>query len=75
MAIYLYDNPVEFYVYGCTTDGEFDGEKATKLGYNAAQLPIIEKFLADNPDQVKAALANIPDESRDTAPLEEPAEE
>ena len=68
----LYDHPVEFYVYGCTTDGEFDAEKATALGYNKAQLPVIEKYLADNPDQVKAALANIP--SADTAPLEEPTE-
>lgn len=71
---YLYDLPVEFYVYGCTTGGNFDAEKAVARGYNEAQLPAIEQFLADNPDQVKAALANIPAEEAPTEAAEELAE-
>lgn len=52
----LYDHPLEFYVYGCTSGGSFDAEKATALGYNNAQHSVIRQYLADNPDGVKAAL-------------------
>ena len=53
----LYDHPLEFYVYAC--GGEFDAEMLAGLGYSDVQLAAIEKALADNPDQVKAAQAKI----------------
>lgn len=45
MASFLYDLPVEFYQNAIVTDGVFDAEKATALGYNESQFAAIEKFL------------------------------
>lgn len=41
----LYDQPREYFLYGCTTDGRFDAEKALALGYSKHQLGPIEEFL------------------------------
>lgn len=43
---FLYDQPVDYFRHGCTTDGKFDPEKAKTLGYSEAQYPAIEQFLA-----------------------------
>lgn len=64
----LYDHLLAFYVWGCFTDGKFDAEKAAAMGYNEAQLPVIEKYLADNPDGVKAAQKVAEDYAAATAP-------
>lgn len=56
----LYDQPRNYFLYGCTTDGRFDPEKALALGYSEAQLGPIEEFLG------------LEDSARvDTAPLPE----
>ena len=52
----LYDHPLEFYVYGCFTNGAFDTGKCAALGYNEAQIAVITQYLADNPDGVAAAV-------------------
>lgn len=62
MAEYLYDQPRDYFRHGCTTNGKFDPKKALALGYSKAQLPAIQEFLG-----IEA--------SKDTAPLEEPAED
>lgn len=59
MAEFLYDQPRDYFKYGCCTDGVFDPEKATALGYSPAQLSAIEEFLGLENSQV------------DTAPLSE----
>jgi hypothetical protein len=63
MAEYLYDQPRNYFLHGCVTDGRFDAEKATALGYSPAQFDAIEEFLG------------LEDARVDTAPLVEPEEE
>ena len=64
MAEFLYDQPRNYFLYGCTTDGKFDPEKAAALGYSPAQFSAIEEFLG------------VEEEARkDTAPLPETEEE
>lgn len=45
-STFLFDQPVDYFRHGCTTDGKFDPEKALALGYSEAQFPAIEQFLA-----------------------------
>lgn len=61
MAEFLYDQPRQYFLYGCCTDGVFDPEKAKALGYGPAQFDAIKEFIGE--------------ESKDTAPLVEPEEE
>lgn len=55
----LYDHPLEFYVFGFAADGAFDADACAAHGYNEIQVAAISKALADNPDQVEAAMAKI----------------
>lgn len=45
LAGYLFDLPLSFYRNACMTDGNFDPQKASELGYSTAQLSLIEEAL------------------------------
>lgn len=48
MAEYLYDQPIDYFRHGCTTNGKFDPKKAEKLGYSPAQFPAIKEALGED---------------------------
>jgi hypothetical protein len=61
MADFLYDLPRIFYENGVVTDGKFDEDKATELGYGPAQFEAIKKFLG-LPDDTPTQKLNVQEE-------------